>query len=202
MFRISTGKMYEEFILSWLSSQDLASLPCTPAESGQPSLEIPACGDQTIFSSATALKTTNVHKLPFCFLPASQTLPAIDAVVFTDRFIITIQVTISHRHTAKESGFTTIKQGLPTITAAARRTNKGGKKEKGPQWCHVFITDHEEKARSLRGQTLSELPRGIFVYSAVFNVGQFNVTSKRMRRLEEDRVSESWLCANRYLLGE
>jgi hypothetical protein len=114
-------------------------------------------------------------------------------------------VTISHRHTTEESGFTTIKQNLPTITAVAKRTNEGRKKrkkkDKGPLWCHVFITDDEEKAKSLRAQTLSELPRGIFVYSAVFSVGEFDVTSERMRRLEEEMVSESWLYANRYLLG-
>ena len=99
-------------------------------------------------------------------------------------------MTISHRHTTKESGITTIKQNLPTITAVAKEQIKG-EKRKGRQWYHVFITDDEEKAGSLRGQTMSKLPRGIFVYSAVFNVGQFNITSERVRRTEEDWASES-----------
>ncbi len=61
--------------------------------------------------------------------------------------------------------------------------------------CHVFITDNENKASSLRGQTLSDLPAHIGVYSAVFSIGQSGITSERMRALDEVRVSESWLHA-------
>jgi hypothetical protein len=55
--------------------------------------------------------------------------------------------------------------------------------------CHVFITDDDFKAKSLRDQTLSYVPedRDIFVYSAVFDVGRSDITRERLVAFDEKK---------------
>jgi hypothetical protein len=56
-----------------------------------------------------------VDEFPFCLLPRYPSLLAADAIIYTDRFVITVQVTISRRHNAKEGDFTTIADSLSDL---------------------------------------------------------------------------------------
>jgi hypothetical protein len=199
MFRIAQGRMFECFVLTWLSSYDMTSLPCTPtraAGNNSPKLEIPSCrcdDEHKICGSLSDLQNTRVTAVPFCFLPSSTSVATADAVVITKQFIITIQVTIADSYDAKGKGFNDIRKSLPAIATTPEKQGIRTRKSKPPSrtWCHVFLTDTNDKAGLLRNQTLPEIPKGTYVYSAVFDVGQFNLDSRRMRRLNRARVRGS-----------
>jgi hypothetical protein len=178
-FRGSAGQMFERFVLSWLASDaNVDPLRCIPAAPGL-ILNIPACGKERtyFFGSKTALKEkAKLDEFPVCLLPISKTHAAVDAIVLTNELIITIQVTISDLHSAKGSGFDGIQQ--PEI-------------RRGRSLRHVFITDKERNAKSLRGQKLSELPNDILLHSGIFDVG--HITLEYMRAFDEKKVSRSWL---------
>ena len=201
MFNTYAGQLFKRFVLTWLSSNHLAvaSLSCTPTQAPtrfthklknkfcSPSLQIPTCrAEQTICGSLKVLKNATVDRLPFCFLPGSKSLAAIDAIVITDKSIITIQATNLCKPSTVERGFTDIKENLPNIP-------KWGKTKKLAQmeWHHVFITDNKGKARSLQGQMLSGPLAHICIYFAVFSVGGFDISSTRMQQLDEEMVSLS-----------
>jgi hypothetical protein len=193
MFKSSAGQMFERFVLSWLASHPSAvPLQCTPS-TFRTTPEIPACGEErtVFFGSLTALKkkvkVVN-DALPWCFLPTSQTPDAVDAIVFTNKFIITVQVTIAEVHSTNRKCFDDIEESIRGI----RNKRK---------WCHVFITDDNCKARSLRGQTLSDLPKSIFVYSAVFDVGRLDITRVHVESFDEKKVSETGRCTRLVLIG-
>ncbi|KAF8257605.1 hypothetical protein EI94DRAFT_1920824 [Lactarius quietus] len=92
-----------------------------------------------------------------------------------------VQATVSTKHSAEEGGFTVIAESLPTCIRDGR------------DWCHVFITDDEWTAQSLRDQKLSNLPDDIRVYSGVYDVGQRDIISGISWALDEDnqRVLEN-----------
>jgi hypothetical protein len=112
-----------------------------------------------------------------CLSPVtSLTSAAIDAIILTAHSLITVQVTISHRHSAKKRGFEEV-------------SDSGIKKHR--TWKHVFITDEDYRARPLRRQALKGLPEGISIYSAVFDVGRSDITVEDLKAFE---VSTSWHC--------
>ncbi len=172
-FRVPAGKMFERFVLSWLYARSNVE-PIHCFATGQPDLEIPVCGEEqtTFFDRKNRLENVNGDELPLCLLPTSKTFHTADAIVITDMFFITIQVTTSDRHSAKGSDFTDIKKLIPH---GLRRDN----------WRHVFITDDDDRAVSLRNQTLCGLPKDILVYSAVFDIGRSGVTPKDMEAFNE-----------------
>ena len=206
MFGVARGKLFERFVLTWLSSGSSVSLPCAPS-SKHPSLarpvSIPSCrcqDQQKICGSLTDLQKTKLDnkKLPFCFLPSSKSFATVDAIIFTKQLIITIQVTIASSHDAKSTGFSQIKEKLPKVPKA-----DGRRRRNQPPWCHVFITDDEEKAKSLRDQNLTGLPSHIHIYSAVFDTSKLQVASKRMmEQLVEAEVRGSAAYYNQHSLGE
>ncbi|KAH9026175.1 hypothetical protein EDB85DRAFT_1893491 [Lactarius pseudohatsudake] len=166
-FKVSAGKMFEGFVLSWLYAGSNLNL------------EIPACGEEqtTFFDGKNSLEKVNRDKLPLCLLPTSKDFPTADAIIITDEFIITIQVITFGRHSAKGSDLADIKKLIPPSLGRDK-------------WCHVFITDNDSSLRaiSLRNQTLPELPKDILVYSGVFNIGWSGVTRKHMESFNEKRV--------------
>ncbi|KAH9000664.1 hypothetical protein EDB86DRAFT_3075130 [Lactarius hatsudake] len=179
-FRVSAGIMFESFFLSWLSSEprpNMEPLRCYPAVTGWPDLQIPACREKQtkVFSSLDALKKVKKKALPLCLLPVSRTLPAVDAIVLTDQFIITVQVTLAYRHSVKKDGFTQIEESIPAWIM------------NGCKWRHTFITDDEATAVALRRQTFSDLPKNIRIYSGVFNVGQSGISRPHMKALNESK---------------
>jgi hypothetical protein len=178
-FRTSAGKIFERFVLSWLTSgPDVGTLDCTAAKSGESNIQIPACAEEQtfFFGSLTSLKGATVNGFPSCFLPAFQALAAVNAIIFTTNSIITVQVTISDSHSAEEKSFDDIKKNLPSSIIK-------------DHWYHVFITDKEVKVRSLRHQTLSGPPNNILLYSGVFDLGLSDITSAKMRVFNEKKVS-------------
>ncbi len=183
-FKASAGTMFKRFFLSWLTSNphlNVEPLHCSPAIACQSDLQIPVCGEEqtNIFSSLTALRNINVDKLPLCLLPASQNFTAIDAIIFTNQLIITVQVTISKKHNVKKGGLTNIER---SISPEIRKDRK---------WCHAFITDNEGKTVSLCHQTLNNLPQNTCIYSGVFDVSQSGITHEHMKALDKSKVSGS-----------
>jgi hypothetical protein len=187
IFKNFAGQMFEKFVLSWLASHsDVEPIHCTPAKSRQPPLQIPACGKErtSFFPSLTALKNVALDELPLCLLPTFKTFTAADAIIVTDKkFIITLQVVTSYTRGVERDSFVDIKNSLPRGV------------EKNCRLCHVFVTDDIGKAKSLRHQTLSDLPRGIHVYAGIFDVGRSEITPEHMKAFDRLKVSRSWLHA-------
>ncbi|KAH9082063.1 hypothetical protein EDB83DRAFT_2512858 [Lactarius deliciosus] len=127
----ATTRILKAFVLTWLSAHP-ASRPisCIAAAASAPALEIPVCPKvRTIpFTDLMLLGDVKKHAFPFCFLPVSQTLPTVDAIIFDKKLLITIQVTISPRQSVDSSALEKIWDGLPL---AIKRKHR---------WCHVFVT--------------------------------------------------------------
>ncbi|KAH8995601.1 hypothetical protein EDB92DRAFT_2084426 [Lactarius akahatsu] len=175
-FKVPAGKMFEGFVLSWLyARQNVEPLSCFAT--GQAVLEIPACGKKqtTFFGSKATL--TEGNQPPFCLLPTAQNFATADAIVITDEFVITIQVTVSDKHDAKKRGFDKIKELIPTPL-------------KRDKWRHVFITDSDKKAVSLRNQFLPDLPQNALVYSGVFDILWSGVTREHVEAFFNEKNSQ------------
>lgn len=179
-FRAPAGTMFEGFFLSWLFARpNVNTLRCFGT--GQTFLDIPACGKArtTFFEGKTAVRTVNGDKPPYCLLPKAKNFPTADAIVITNEFIITIQVTVSDKHGASKEGFKEIKGVIPASL------KKNGRKNK--PWRHVFITHSNERAESLRDQNLTGLPDGALVYSGVFDAKRFRITREHVEAFNEKR---------------
>ncbi|KAH9004464.1 hypothetical protein EDB86DRAFT_1945988 [Lactarius hatsudake] len=195
-FKVPAGTMFEGFVLSWLYARPKAE-PLRCFATNQADLEIPPCGKEqtTFFDRNSTLSKKDVNgcdKPPFCLLPKPKNFPTADAIVITDEFVITIQVTVSNEHGAKKDGFDEIKKIIP----ASLRTQKNKPKQYKP-WRHVFITHSDHWAESLRKQNLPGLPDGALVYSGVFDILRSGITSKHVEafneKQKEKKVSGSWL---------
>ncbi|KAH9048284.1 hypothetical protein EDB84DRAFT_299074 [Lactarius hengduanensis] len=177
-FEASAGQIFKGLVLSWLHTRpDLRPLHCSPAVPGLRDLQIlPSREKQTsYFGSLTALNEVKVDKL---FLsPTSQTLAAVDAIVFTDKFIITVQVAVSGKPSTKGSDFAwaDIKKSIPRDIREDR------------DWRHMYITDSVNKVQSLRNQTSSDLPKDIRVYYEVFNVGRLDISHDHLEVFDENK---------------
>jgi hypothetical protein len=186
-FGTSAGHFFENHVLLWIRHAPTEdSLPCTPAVDSSPSLYIPACGDRMQFFSNIDELKVDENECRTCWVPASEKFPTWDAIILTDKFIITVQMTLASRHDA-EIEFEKAYKSLPSEFIETRH------------WCHVFLTDKEDKADSLRRQKLTEVPREmkIQIYSALINIEESNslLTAERVEKLENDRVSRYWLYA-------
>ncbi|KAH9180197.1 hypothetical protein EDB89DRAFT_1900160 [Lactarius sanguifluus] len=109
-------------------------------------------------------------------------LAAVDAIVFTDKFIITVQVAVSGKPSTKGSdlAWADIKKSIP-------RGIRGDR-----DWRHMYVTDSVYKAKFLQNQTSSDLPKDIRVYYEVFNVGRLDMTHQHLEAFDE-----SGQCARR-----
>ena len=126
----------------------------------------------TVFSGDSSFTKVNDFATPFGFLPASRTFPFFDAVIFTDKNIITIQLTVSSTHTMKPDGFELLKQYLPA------------KFEKTRTRCHVFVTDRDANATSMRKQNHEvAVEKNISIYTAILDVPACNFSPEGMERI-------------------
>ncbi|KAH9008752.1 hypothetical protein EDB85DRAFT_2252798 [Lactarius pseudohatsudake] len=144
-FKSATTRILKTFVLTWLSAHPASTpISCTAAAASAPALKIP---------------DVKRHAFPFCFLPVSPTLPAVDAIIFDKKLLITIQVTVSPKQSVNLSALEKIWDGLPL---AIKRKHK---------WCNVFVTNDGGTAAELRRQP-KENPPGIDIcyYSAMFDV--------------------------------
>lgn len=197
-FGTSAGYFFETHVLLWIRyASTLDYLACTPAMPRSPSLRISTCGDNVeFFSNVDELKNVDKNETRKCWVPASQTFPTCDAIVLTNNFVITM--TIASKHGAKSSGFEKISNSLPSDFLATR------------DWCHIFLTDSEDKAGPLRQQKLTETPQkmAIRVYSAVVNIEEWDslLTAERVETMENDRsekeLLELWKQQSRVMLPQ
>ncbi|KAH9001604.1 hypothetical protein EDB92DRAFT_1827712 [Lactarius akahatsu] len=127
-FEASAGQIFKGLVLSWLHARpNLRPLHCSPALRD---LQIPAYKEKqtSYFGSLTALNEVKVDKL---FLsPTSQTLAAVDAIVFTDKFIISVQVAVPSKPSTKGSDFAwaDIKKSIPRDIREDR------------DWRHMYVS--------------------------------------------------------------
>ncbi|KAH9071614.1 hypothetical protein EDB83DRAFT_260484 [Lactarius deliciosus] len=192
MFSLPAGQIYEIHILLWFRhARNTEFLPCTSNVTGSPQLKIPACpGNLKFFSKPQELDKIYEPRRPICWVPTSETLPALGAIILTNHSVITVQISIASKHDAKNLGFEDIYRNLPPHLKTKPR-------------CHVFITDSESNAESLQEQNL--VPEGTQVFSAIADVEELDskvaITGDRVEALEKDRVSVYWLRTIRHLLG-
>jgi hypothetical protein len=181
-FSASARHILKSSVLLWLRhppARARAYLRCVPAVDGSPRLVIPACKDKMeFFTKAEDLKLVDQRNLPQCLVFVSQAFPTLDAIVITTNSIITVQVTIDSAQDANESEFQKVYSNLPSSIRIGRTR------------CNVFVTDSEDKAKSLREQQLT-IPTDIHVYSASVDIGQLDsiVTDRHMEELENAIVS-------------
>ena len=183
----SASHIFGSGVLLWFRYSPVGELlSCNPTEEFIPwylasVLEIPACGENMKFiSKAEDLRHVAEYDLPVCLVPVSQTFPTADAIVLTWRFIITVQMTVASRHDTSRIGFQTIHDGLPSAFLEART------------WYHVFLTDTEDKAKSLRKQQVDPVgTKAIHVYTAFIDIDKLDSirTFARADTLRKDIVS-------------
>ena len=184
MFGGPAGEMYEIHVLLWfLHARADETLSCAGAEARFPELQLPSCPmDPKFFSKPEELANISEPDHPKCLIPTSRNFPTLDAVVLTSDSIITVQITISSRHGAKRKGFGLIYNNLP-LALTQRRPNR----------YHLFITDEETNAQSLRQQNLAEIPKRIRVYSTVIEVedleSKVRLTHDRVKAVQKVGVS-------------
>ena len=164
------GYVFEKYFYVWLSSSPDNVLLCTAATSTAhkqaKQLRLRPVGWKKVIvhgeAGKDAYKTANTRKPPFCWVPASRSAATFDAVVCTDRNIITIQVTVAAKHSMKTEGFKKLAQYLPKQCQKARR------------WCHIFVTDHCDTAAKFRQNTYTVAKEwNVSVYVAVLDLSLF-----------------------------
>ncbi|KAH8982417.1 hypothetical protein EDB92DRAFT_124508 [Lactarius akahatsu] len=192
-FSLPAGQIYEIHVLLWFRhARNTEFLTCTSNATGLPQLKLPACPrNLKFFSKPQELDKIYEPGRPVCWVPTSETLPALGAVVLTNHSVITVQISITSNHDAKNLGFEDIYRNLPPHLKTKPR-------------CHVFITDSEFNAESLQEQNLT-VPGGTQVFAAIADVEELDskvaITGDRLEALEKDRVSVYWLRTIRHLLG-
>ena len=167
----------------------------TSTATSSPYLQIPSCQNNLkFFYKAEELKDISEPGKPICLVPSSRTFPTLDAVVLTHDAVITVQIAIALKHDANEQEFDLIYRNLPPDLLKKR-----------PGRHHVFITDKEINAKSLREQNQTQVPNGTLVFSTAIGVDSLDsmapATEERVDALEKARVSVSWLSAIWYLSG-
>ena len=187
-FASPAGYMFEIHVLlrfwHYVDCDDYSSLfDCTGVKANLPFLYIPPfVGDLKFFFKAEELKNISEPGKPMCLVPTSRTFPTVNVIVLTDKTVITVQITIALKHDVKEQEFDLIYRNLPPDLLAKR-----------PKRCHLFITDKEINAKSLREQNHTQIPNGTLVYSTAISVETMDLTvpatEERMDALEKARVS-------------
>ena len=179
LFASLAGQIFKNHVLLWLWHSNVAPT-CTCATANSPYLDMSLCRDNLkFFYKAEELKGISEPKTHICLVPTSQTFPTLDAVILTSSAVITVQITIALKHDADEQEFNLIYRNLPPDLLAKR-----------PGRYHVFITDNDINARSLREQNHTQIPDGTLVYSTARCFEDLDyVTEERMYALDKARVS-------------
>ena len=185
---ILPGYIFKQFLHTWLICK-VASQEVHYCSHGHSSLMsnifhafksfvIPQCQSVEIAGELSSLEKVEQHKMPLAWIPADQGLATVDAIVFTDTHIITLQATITSTYDTKPESFNVIKEKLPKRFKRKR------------SWHHVIITDNEDKAQHLRSQNLQGLvEKKISIHSTVLNISELQITSAEVRNMEEAKVA-------------
>ena len=194
-FASPARQIFEIHVLLWFWHYPSNHLLGTGAAASSPSLYIPYhWNNLKFFYKIEELKDSSDSENSICFVPTSRALPTLSAIVLTGNAVITVQITISLKHDVQEEEFDLIYKNLPPDLLAKR-----------PGRYHVFITDNEINAKSLREQNQTQVPNGTLVYSVAMGIEQFDswapVTEAQVDALEKARVSIYLLRAMWYLSG-
>ena len=140
-FRGPAGDIYKIHVLLWfLYARAEETLSCTGALASCPELKLPSCPkDPKFFHKPEELAELSEPGQTKCLIPTSRTFPTLDAVVLTSNATIMVKIILSPTHDTKEEGFGLIYQNLPPDLLRKR-----------PNHYHLFITDNETNAKSLR----------------------------------------------------
>jgi hypothetical protein len=186
-FRGAFGYVFENFFYIWLSSdpnKPKCKLSCTaspgstrskPTRSARSTTYKPELlnlrpvgyGNVIVYggeAGKNGYKSANDHDIPFAWIPASRADASFDAVICTDKDIITIQATVAATHSVKATGFKGLESNLPKLFQKHRR------------WSHVFVTDQHDTAAKLRRKNYrvaDEMDISIGIYTAVLDISLF-----------------------------
>ena len=182
-FASPARQIFEIHVLLWFWHDYYSSFRCTGATVNSPELQIPSCRyNVKFFYKAEELKDISEPEETICLVPTSPTFPTLSAVFLTSGAVITLQITIALKHDANEQEFDLIYRNLPPNLLARR-----------PCRHHVFITDKEINAKSLREQNHTQVPNGTPVYSTAIGVEYLDskapATEQWVDALEQARVS-------------
>jgi hypothetical protein len=199
-FRGAFGYVFEKFFYIWLSSNPDNKLSCTAwPRSAEPSrstrstnsmadeqveqLHLQPVGLEKVIVYGGELgkkgyKSANEHQTPFSWIPASRSDATFDAVICTDKNVITVQVTVATEHSMNEKGFTTLFNNLPK------------KFQKDRKWCHIFVTDcHDTAAKLGRKKYTVANKFKISVHTAVLDIALFQYSPEVWKHAQVPSVS-------------
>lgn len=168
------------FFYAWFfNCQKSPKLRCSAAPGIRPRFSVlPTCDNVHRITKFSSLRRANDLQAPFGWLPILQSFAFADAIVCTDKYIVTIKVTVSSTVKIDRIGLNRVKNNLPNGFQANRK------------WIHVFVTDDEDKAIRLRIRRINSLAeKDISLYSAVLDIHQVDLSTEDLRHVEEARVS-------------
>ena len=175
-FYILQSFFYTWFFNYWKSPK----LQCSAAPGTSPPefSILPTCDNVYQITKILSLKSANDLQTPFGWLPILESFTFADAIICTDKYIITIKVTGSSTIKIDRIGFNRMKNNLPSQFLANRK------------WIHVFVTDDEDKAIRLQIQQFKFLTeKDIAIYHTVLDIHQVDLSMEDLRRAKEARVS-------------
>jgi hypothetical protein len=184
----AAGYMLEILFYAWFHGDAGSGDMSCVAASGASPIQIPVIKEAVEFGGYSKTKTKmklDGIPIPFGWIPTSPTQLTFDAVAITDRDIITIQITVSPTHDINPKGFKQLKKYIPV----SFREGRG--------WHHVFVTNDDHNAKSLRRQKVPTIieEEGISLHSAVLDVSQLGVDFKHatryIERLEAQRADRA-----------
>ena len=200
----SSGYIFEKFVCTWLFSNPTSEgLLCTPADTAdaEPFTLHPVGSESVfVFKGCEALLRAQDHTTSG-WLPAAPNFPSIDAIIFTDGLIVTIQSAIAPTHDAEDIIPKLVAQALASTHDAedigfklvAQAFNKALRYFRSLQWRHIFVTHSDENAKQLRRQSLPGLEsKQILVYSAVLNPVNLRLTPQKLNDAQRIRVRRCW----------
>lgn len=179
-FESSALYMLRNFFCAWFfNGQKSPNLRCSAPPGTRSRFSVlPICKDVHRMTNWSSLKRANDLQAPFGWLLISQSFAFADAIICTDKYIITVKVTVSSAIKVDRIGFSRMQNNLP------------GRFQTNRTWIHVFVTDNEDKAMRLRIQQFKFLAeKDISVYSAVLDIHQISLSAEDLRRVEEARIS-------------
>jgi len=179
-FESSALSILRRFFCAWFfNCQKSPIIRCSAAPSTRLKFSVlPTCKDVHQITEFSSLKKADDLQTPFGWLPIIKSFAFADAIICTDKYIISIKVTISSAVKVDRIGLKRMKKNLPSQFQANRK------------WVHIFVIDDEDKAIRLRIRQFKGLAeKGISVYSAVLDIHQVHLSMEDLRRAEEARVS-------------
>ncbi|KAH9063216.1 hypothetical protein EDB87DRAFT_222930 [Lactarius vividus] len=141
-------------------------LPCIAAGSGPSRYPCPIQGSCSLLIARYRLREAANRTVPFCLFPTAQNFGTSGTIVFgQDSF--TIRVTAS---------MTSVVKFHPSLAA-------GG--------FHVFVTNSQRKAETLRMQKLKDVPSDVIVCSVVFDVDRLGSIHDRLAEMRKNEECDT-----------